>query len=220
MSRRTLTIVVLGVLIAGGCAQGPSTQAMKARGDLAFADRDYLQASEWYEQYIVRQPLDGEVRYKLGTAYLGLKRPTPAREQFLQGLELGDPGGLFIEGIASALVETGQRDELFRLLRSHAQSTRQPDDYIRFGRFATLVGDPDVGREALLDAARIDLGRSLAPQLALAEFYGSVGDTENQLLRLRMALFIDPDNEAVTEDLRALGEVPGPTLALIPAERQ
>jgi tetratricopeptide (TPR) repeat protein len=203
-----------------GCNTGPSAPAMKQLGDLAFEERDYLKAVEWYEQYIQRLPLDAESRYKLAASYLALKRPTQAREQFLQGLELGDPEAEFLEGVATALVETDQRQELFRVLRGHAERTRRPRDYIRFGQFALLVGDPDVAQEALLDAARIDLGRTVEPQLALAEFYEAVGDEQSRLDRLRMALFLAPEDPEIQEQIRSLGEVPGPAFVLIPTERQ
>ncbi len=34
-----------------------------------------------------------------------------------------------------------------------------------------------------------------------------------------MALFIEPDNEAVMDAIRELGEIPGPAFAIPPAER-
>jgi hypothetical protein len=159
------------------------------------------------------------VRYRLGTAYLGMKRPVKAREEFLQGLEIDNEVDRYIEGIATALVETGQRDQLFNVLRRHATSTRQPKDFMLFGKFAAIVGDPDTAEVALLEAASLDQGRSVEPQLALAEFYGALGDTQQETERLRMVLFLDVTNEAANARLRELGEVPGPSIVLPPRER-
>ncbi|MEM1072230.1 MAG: hypothetical protein AAGB48_09965 [Planctomycetota bacterium] len=210
--------VLTAVLV--GCESQPSANTLRYYGDLALEKREYVEAAEWYEQYVRRIPADAEARYRLGTAYLGLGKPALAREQFIQGLELGFDREQFVEGIAKALVETGQRDELFRLLRRQAEQTRLPMDYIRYGRFAALVGDVDVAEEALLAAARIDEGRTVEPQLALAEFYGLVNDADRELERLRMALFVSPSNEDVQARIAELGHVPGPGFVLQPIERR
>ncbi len=215
-------LALSGVLLGGlgGCESGPSLQAMRSQGDRALEQREYAQAVEWYEMYVGRRPIEPEVRYRLGTAYLGLKKPVKAREEFLQGLEIDNEVDRYIEGIAAALVETGQRDQLFTVLRQHAMNTRQPEDYVLFGKFASIVGDPDTAELAFREAATLDQGMTIEPQLALADFYGSLGDTAQELERLRMALFIDPSNEAVITRIRDLGEIPGPSLALMPTERR
>ncbi|MEO1584140.1 MAG: hypothetical protein AAFR96_06160 [Planctomycetota bacterium] len=213
-------IAAMPPALLSGCEAGPSVQAMRSQGDRALDDRDYAAAAEWYEMYVSRRPIDPEVRYRLGTAYLGLKKPIRAREEFLQGLEMDNDVDRYIEGIAAALVETGQRERLFGVLGEHARNTRQPTDYILFGKFAAIVGDPDTAEEAFLEAAKLDKGQTIPPQLALADFYGSLGDTDRELQRLRMALFLDTANEVVNTRIRNLGEVSGPTFALMPAERQ
>lgn len=215
----SLVAFLLGAALSG-CEAGPSLQAMRMQGDRALEQRDYALAADWYEQYVERRPIEAEVRYRLGTAYLGLKRPIKAREEFLQGLEMDNEVDRYIEGIATALVETGQRDQLFSVLRRHATSTRQPKDYILFGKFAAAVGDPDTAEVAFLEAASLDQGMTIEPQLALAEFYGTLGDKKQEIERLRMVLFFDLSNEAANARLRELGEVPGPSIVLLPAERR
>ncbi|GAB5495031.1 MAG: hypothetical protein Phyf2KO_01110 [Phycisphaerales bacterium] len=211
--------VLAVVLAAGGCESGPSTNALGIYGDNALEAGNFGEAAGFYEQFVERRPLDPEGRYKLATAYLGDNRPSLAREQFLLGLELRGQDERFIEGTADTLVEMGQQEELFKLLRGRAQSTQDIEDYIRLGRFAARVGDPDEAEQALLFAAKLDQGMNLQPQLELAEFYSLVGDDARQLERLRMALFIDPENKQVMDSIRALGEIPGPAYSIPPAER-
>lgn len=212
--------VVLGVVLAaGGCESGPSTNALGIYGDNALEAGNYAEAATYYEQFVDRRPLDPEGRYKLATAYLGDNRPSLAREQFLLGLELRGQDERFIEGTADALVEMGQQESLFKLLRGRAQKTQDVADYIRLGRFAARVGDADEAEQALLFAAKLDEGMNIEPQLELAEFYQLVGDDARQLERLRMALFIEPENKDVMDRIRGLGEVPGPSYAIPPAER-
>ncbi|HED52880.1 MAG TPA: tetratricopeptide repeat protein [Phycisphaerales bacterium] len=208
-------VVTFGVL--GGC-QTPSTNTLGIYGDQALNAGNYDEAVTYYEQYVDRRPLDAEGRYKLAIAYLGADRVSMAREQFILGLELKDDGR-FVDGVADTLVDMGQQDELYKLLRQRAESTRSVEDYTRLGRFAAQVGDADGAEEALLLAAKLDGGQSIGPQLELAELYGRFHDDANRLKRLRMALFIDPENKEVAEQIREMGEIPGPSFALVPAER-
>lgn len=213
-----LALVMAMALSVVGCNNGPSTQALGIYGDRAMVAGNYAEAAEYYEKYVERRPIDAEGRYKLATAYLGAGRPTLAREQFIFGFELLDDGR-FIEGAADALVEINQQGELFKLLRSRAAETRRIADYTRLGRFAARVGDVDEAEEALLLAARLDEGQTIDPQLELARFYATLGDDSRRLERLRMALFIDPENKEALDGIRELGEIPGPALAIPPAER-
>lgn len=215
--------LALGVLLAltlsaVGCQTGPSTEAIGIYGDRAMEAGNYAEAVEYYEQYVQRRPIDAEGRYKLATAYLGSERPTLAREQFILGMELTDDGR-FIEGAADALVEIGQQEELFKLLRSRAESTRSVEDYTRLGRFAARVGDADEAEQALIFAAKLDKGQTVEPQLELARFYGTLGADSRRLERLRMALFLDPENQEAIDGITELGEVPGPAYAIPPAEQ-
>ena len=215
--------LALGILLAltltsVGCQGGPSTRALGIYGDRAMEAGNYAEAAEYYEKYVERRPIDAEGRYKLATAYLGAERPTLAREQFILGLELRDDGR-FIEGAADALVEIGQQEELFKLLRNKAETTRSIEDYTRLGRFAARVGDVDEAEQALLFAAKLDEGQNVEPQLELARFYESLGDDSRRLERLRMVLFLDPENTEAIQGITDLGEVPGPAYAIPPAEQ-
>lgn len=215
--------LALGVLLAltlsaVGCQSGPSTTALGIYGDNAMKAGNYAEAAEYYEQYVARRPIDAEGHYKLATAYLGAERPTLAREHFIFGMELQDDGR-FIEGAADALTEIGQQEELFKLLRSKAEETRSIEDYTRLGRYAARVGDVDEAEQAFLFAAKLDEGRNVEPQLELARFYGSLGDDARRLERLRMVLFLEPDNKEAIDGITDLGEVAGPAFAIPPAEQ-
>ena len=62
----------------------------------------------------------------------------------------------------------------------------------------------------------IDNGQTTDPYLLAASFAERLGDLDLALRRLRQAYGIDPYDENVNDRLTALGEVPGPTLALPP----
>ena len=69
---------------------------------------------------------------------------------------------------------------------------------------------------ALETAIRLDGARSVEPYLDAAGFAERLGDIDQALRRLRQAYGIDPRDQRVQQRLRALGEVPGPTILLPP----
>ena len=56
------------------------------------------------------------------------------------------------------------------------------------------------------------------PRLALED--EEAGDRENARRRRRMARFLAPQNAAINERIRALGETPGLTFAIQPEEAE
>ncbi len=62
----------------------------------------------------------------------------------------------------------------------------------------------------------IDDGRGVEPYLAAASFAEQIGDVDLAIRRLRQAYGIDPYHEQVKSKLVAMGEIPGPTIALPP----
>lgn len=90
---------------------------------------------------------------------------------------------------------------------------------MRLGRLMNAAGDRDEARRAYLIAARVDGGRSLEPQLALAELYASIGDEPNAVDRLRMAYYLKPKSERVLDLARQLDQIIGPTFGKRPLEQ-
>ena len=80
------------------------------------------------------------------------------------------------------------------------------------------MGNADEAQQALLTAAKLDAGKTINPQRALADFYGSVGDRERQVRRLRMAYHIEPANAELLREIRRVGEIPGPSFGIPPEE--
>ena len=111
-----------------------------------------------------------------------------------------------------------EKDALTALLSRNASERGRVSDYIRLGTYSAKMGNADEAQQALLTAAKIDGGKNIWPQRALADFYGSVGDIERQVKRLRMAYAIDPNNRETLDEIRRIGEIPGPTFALTPTE--
>ena len=192
--------------------------AVRESGQNALDRKDYNRALNDLVEYVQRNPGDTYVRYLLGKAYLGLDRYKDAREQ----LEIAYTGNLENDDVLDALCEAmyGDRknDELFNLLKQKTSERGTVRDYMRLADYSRRAGDADATQLALLQAAKLDAGKTAAPHIALADFYASIGNDDDALKRLRMALFIAPLNTMVKERLMQYGKPTGREYGLVPPE--
>ncbi len=79
MGKATAVIVLLGLSL--------STRAYCSRGEDAYAQQDYLQASEYYRQKLEKSPQDPELLYNSGTAAFKNKLYDEAIEAFTKALK-------------------------------------------------------------------------------------------------------------------------------------
>lgn len=220
--RLTLLGLLLFAALATGCTKERSLLAVRESGERALEEGRYNDAVADFEEYVERLPGDAIGRYNLGRSYLLANPPQPiaAREHLYLAYNQRLNDDDVFEALAQSLKASGKTEELFRLLRQRALDRQRPSDYMRLGRYAEQLGDPDQARQAYLTAARIDQGKTASIQLALADLYAKLGDEERALRRLRMALYLDVNNREIAERIRAYGEIPGPTFALPPEEAQ
>jgi predicted Zn-dependent protease len=211
-------IGIIGMAMLTGCNAPRPLPTVREHGDRAFRHGDYAKAQADYREYSQRKPGEAEVELRLAQTLLELNQPHQALSHAQQAYDLKPGEDEYIETFAAAMFAAQKTDQLHRFLRNTAQDRGQPGDYIRLGRYAQKSGDADGAEHALQTAARLDGGRTLQPQLALANFYREIGDTAHEKQRLRMALFLDAKNAEVLQRLREMGEIPGPSFALVPAE--
>lgn len=219
-------MVMCGSLVAGlaavggmgGCATKRPLNRVEEDGDRAFARGQYDKALADYLEYVERRPGNGEIRHKLARSLIEVKQPSHAIEHAWVAFDDEPRNEAYIETLAQALQQSGRNDELVTFLRDQVEDRGRVQDYLRLGKYLAMTGDADGAELALITAAKLDQGRSMLPQLALARFYESIGDRASSFERLRMALFFDPQNAEVYREMRELGEVPGPSLILPPKE--
>jgi tetratricopeptide (TPR) repeat protein len=217
--RRSLFVLAgCSVLSLSACAQPRPVFVVIESGDDALASADYTLAAAEYREAVSRRPAEWEARLGLSKALLALDRADEAREQaeLVYSVRPNDPQA--VEVLAQSMLESGDAAGMEALLSGRANETNSPDDWLLLGQLLAMAGDADAAEVALLTAATIDQGQSLKYQRALADFYLAVGDNAQALTRYRMALYLDPADEPTREAIRALGEIPGPTLALPPRE--
>jgi predicted Zn-dependent protease len=213
-------VVVLSglALAAASCQQQRALPAVQEAGDRNFKRQNFDGANTDYAEYIAREPGDPVVQLKLAKTLIELKRPADAVEHAQLAYDQRTTNNDCIETLAKALFDAGRQEDAFRLLRTVADGRGLPADHIRLGRYLALAGDADGAEHSLKQGARLDGGKTIEPQIALADFYHQIGDKQSELKRLRMALFISPNNPEIMKRIRDMGEVPGPSLALQPEE--
>jgi len=224
MARSTLvsirSLVVSATLLAAlaGCNTSKPLPVLRDHGDRAYDAGNYPEAQKNYEEFVLRKPGDAPVEcayakslIKNGQASKAIEHATIAYDQQPSNEEFGDT-------LAEAYYASGRTEELFKFLRGNVDGRGTVSDHIRLGKFLARTGDADGAELSLITAAKLDAGRNSAPQLALADFYKSIKDKNNEKKRLRMALYLDPENKAITQRLRELGEIPGPSMRLKPEE--
>ncbi len=188
-------------------------------GENAMRARDYEKARLAFSEVVERDPGSPKARYWLGKALLAQGKPAEAREQMEVALAADLESEEIYSGLCQALYEDKKLDELFRLLRQRTTEHGSIHDYLVLGEYSRKAGDVDEAHIAFLTAARLDQGKHIEPQLALADFYESINNTTESSRRLRMAYFIDTANPKVNERLVKFGHRLGPGLGLKPLER-
>lgn len=220
MSARTLWLPLTAsfLLVMSGCSGQRPLHVVKDSAERLYMLDRYEDAIPDLVEYNDRKPNDAEMRYKLGMAYINTGQPKLARQHMNVAVDVAPSVDRYMDGYAEALQKSGESDQMLLALRQRANDRGTVADYLRLGQYASRVGHADEALVALKTAARLDAGRTVEPQLALASFYGAVNDRANEVRRLRMATWIAPANKIAEERLRELGEIPGPAQAIQPEE--
>lgn len=215
---RRAVLAVVSCFVLSACAGPRPLHVVESDGDYHFDTAQYPKAVTDYSEYVNRKPDNVEVRYKLARSLIAADQPRPAIEQLTVCTDVDPLNDRYLDAQAQALHAAGEREALVAILSRAASERGRVTDYLRLGVYQQKLGNLDEAQQALLTAAKLDLGRSWKVQRALADFYGSVGDAPRQIRRLRMAYYLEPNNPETLQEIRRLGEVPGPTFGLLPEE--
>lgn len=221
MRSARFAVPALALTFAGLVAGCNTVSVISLEEQAARAERreEYETAASKYQRALDQSPGRVHSRVGLGRAQLELGQPREARRNLELALSARPDDQEILDLLAQAMVESGDNAAMYRLLRGRAEQRNTVADWMRLGKFAAKAGDADVAENALTTAATLDRGQTTAPQIALADFYESIGAEEKALTRLRMALYLDPANVTFQDRIRAMGETPGPTFALQPVEQ-
>lgn len=210
----------LAMALVTGCSTQRPLPTVKRDADRAFEIGNFEKAEADYGEYLARRPFNNEVRYKLGVSQIRTGNAKAAAANLREALDVEPLNDKIADAQADALLATGDKEALTAYVNRLASERGRVADYLRVARATQAIGHLDEAQTALVTAAKIDGGKSVDVQLAIAKFYTQIGDKARAARRLRMAYFLSPENAEVNAMIRAIGEIPGPTFALVPEEMQ
>lgn len=218
--RRVALVLMLGVLTGGCQSKGPrAPHMMAASGDRALEKGDFATAEAEYAQVVEAQPWNAKARLQYGKALLGVDKPREAREELEKAYTTLPKNDEVMYTLAEAMGRSGEYESGVRLLQTIAEERRRPADWLRLGKYAQRGKDYDTAEKAYRAAALGDGGLRAEYQMALYDYYMTIGDEEKAVERLAMAYWLEPYNEELAAKARAHGHTPGPEFALRPIEQ-
>lgn len=212
----TTASVTIGTL--GGCTSRRPLPTVRNDADHAYKTRQWSKAETDYQEYLNRKPESNDVRFLLAQSQLEQGKTREANWNFGIALDVDPLNDSILDRSAESLYQSGNREALTAFLLRAASERGRVSDYMRLGKYMQQIGHPDEAVQAYMTAAKIDEGKTAAVQLALADLYKDLGDRPQAIRRLRMAYFLSSEDPKILQRIRDLGEIPGPTFALAPAE--
>ena len=206
-----LTVPLLGVV---ACSARTPTHVLRKSADHHYAMGRVELAAEQYTLITEQYPGDWRGQHRVGQCALELGQLSKARRALEIAHVLRPHDIEIVDALAEVMYRQDDETALFAFLRHQTETTGSVVAYRRLARYAMAMGDPDSAKIALETAIRLNQGHTVEPYLEAASFARRVGNLDLAIRRLRQAYTISPRDERVNEQLIALGEVPGPTIAL------
>ncbi len=219
VARVGLACAVMGVGLAGcarmhaGLSEEP-TASLRAKGNAAFSEGRYSDALRAFRAIAEEYPESAHARFDIGRTLLASGDALGASEELMVAHRRRPWVGEYTDLLAEALYQADRKDALFEMLRREAARSDHPADHLRFARFARRDGALDEAIVAYERAAELAGGSDVTARLELAALYRELGDREREIEQLARVVVEQPGHPEASARLRALGEVPGPTLAI------
>ncbi len=217
-SHAAATLLTLVTLAGLGCSGQRPLHIVKDSAEFNAEHGNYEAAKKDFEEYIRRKPEAVDVRYEHAKALMAAGEHREAIRELNTCLDVFPLNDEYLDSLAEAMYQAGERDALTALLARNASERGRVSDFVRQGVFASRIGNADEAQQALKTAAKLDAGKHVGPQRALADFYGSLNDRTKQVRHLRMAYYIQPANPDTLKEIRRIGEIPGPSFAMRPED--
>ena len=216
---RICVLALLSLASLTGCTTQRPLPSVKESAKYNFDKEHYDAALTDFSEYVDRRPDDLEMRVGLARTYLKLDRAKEARIHAIVAMDNRPSEAAYADLLAESLFAANDRDALVTFLQKRVSERGNVADYIRLGKYQQAMGNLDEAKVALLTACRIDAGHSIAPQLAMADMFNKIGDKTNEILRLKMALYVEPSNQIIIKRIASLGGDTDVTAAVRPDEQ-
>lgn len=217
--RAGLVVAACGAAtVLSACQSARPVGLLQRDGDAAMLRGQPQEAVGHYQEWVDRQPQRADAQHALGMSLLESGRASEAVGPLTVAWDHEQDNEVYFDAMARAMREAGRDQSLISTLRTNTIEKGRLVDYMRLGRNLQAMGLMDEAHQAFRTAADIDAGRTVEPQLALADFFKALGRSAEETRRVRMAYAIDPKDERVLDRIWELELIPGPSLALPPEE--
>lgn len=212
----SVLLAAFAVCLVQGCETQRPVVQIRQDADFRYQRGEYASAAEDYRKIVERYPGNWYAQYRLGASLLQTENYTEARRALEVAYSQRPQNPHIAAALAEVMLQQGDERQLFAFLQDRAETTQSAEAYRQLAHYARETGDPDSAMLAIEKAIALDDGQSAEPYLDAADLAQRLGDMDLAVRRLRQAYGINPLDERVRTRLRALGEVPGPTIALPP----
>ncbi|MEM1444551.1 MAG: tetratricopeptide repeat protein [Planctomycetota bacterium] len=191
------------------------------RGFEQYRAGDYRNAAESFRAAADRAASDVASHYWWAVSLINLGQYSNAQLPLEQAWAITPDEGSYTTRILDRLAEVyfqqGRSEKLYTFLdETIVRYGRQSRDFQRKAYYLTKSGDLDGAKLAFIKAANFAERGDASPFVSLADFYESVGQSDNARTALRYAYYIDPEYDNLAGRLAGYGVVLGPAAGLEP----
>ncbi|HEX3355577.1 MAG TPA: tetratricopeptide repeat protein [Tepidisphaeraceae bacterium] len=227
-SRRSLSnakylflAALIGVMLVGCADIITYSKDSRKHGLELYNQEQYADAAGAFRNATKQNPLDYQSYCYLGESYEQLGQHEQAIHAFRTSLEVMNKDVIgkhdiafrqnVLNGYASAISKADTREAEINDLESHAKGDGAAENWFVLGKVFAFKGDPDSGIDAYSRATLSD-----PDNFYIAKEYGlylqRLGQNQKAETALRKAYSLNPQDVEVTNALRSIGVVPGPSL--------
>ena len=185
---------------AVSCSTDPAVakKAYLEKGDAAFKEQRYSEATVAYKNALQRDPLFGEARYKLAQSYDRLgDRGNAAREYVRAADLLPDNADAQIQAGLALLAAGSFEDAQARARKALARAPRNVDAHLLLAQALAGVKDLAAGEAQVEEAIRMDPDQPRS-YIGLGVFRQAQGDPKRAEESFKQAVSVDPKSVDAT----------------------
>jgi Tfp pilus assembly protein PilF len=210
------------ILMVGGCTDMVTfSKQSHDEGMNFYAQKDYADAAGAFRNAVRQVPNDYQDEYWLANSYALQGQWQEAIHCYETAREIMSIDGfgqqdtkmkyMVLDGLANSIAASDTRDSDINAAEAKAQSRQSADDYLLLAKIFVVRGDADSAIDAYDRAAMID-----PENFYIAKEYGlyleRLGQNQKAETPLRHAYAINGTDQQVSDALRRIGIVPGPSI--------
>lgn len=220
---------LLVLLAAAGCAEVVTySNKSVAQGKKLQAEGRIEEAAGAFRNATQQNPTNYEAFYYLAQCYEQMGREQQAIQCYRTALEVFKPvdplshapearaevetRDALVNAYARAIAHSAARDSELGALADRAQVSNNALDTYVLARANAEAGDADAAVAAYERAVQLSNGRDRAILKSYGNYLVQIGQKEQAAATFRRLYVLTPDDPDVSNELRKLGIVPGPSL--------